>query len=179
MSFLEQKHLAVLAEAERRGQADTGNMRLCFEVLALASGIDRACAARLAPHRLSEGKFVLLLLLHDLPDGLAAHGLAPHELAERAGVSRATITGLLDGLARDGFLARNREGEDRRKVAVRLTPKGQAMARELVDEHSRWIAALFAGFDQAERDALGDLLRRVWRNMAIQSQDDIAADHLG
>ncbi len=85
------------------------NMRLCFEVLALASAIDRACAARLAPYRLSEGKFVLLFLLRDLPEGLA-----PHELAERAGVTRATITGLLDGLERDGFLARHDDKEDRR-----------------------------------------------------------------
>ncbi|EAB6718188.1 MarR family transcriptional regulator, partial [Salmonella enterica subsp. enterica] len=58
MTILEQKHLALLDEAQRRGQPDTDNMRLCFEVLALASTIDRACAARLAPHGLSEGKFV-------------------------------------------------------------------------------------------------------------------------
>ena len=82
MTLLEQKHLALLDEAQRRGQPGADNMRLCFEVLALASGIDRACAARLAPHRLSEGKFVLLLLLRDLPEGLA-----PHELAERAGAA--------------------------------------------------------------------------------------------
>src|SRR3546814_18443350 len=123
MPLLEQKHLALLDEMQRRGQPDTENMRLCFEVLALASAIDRACAARLAPHRLSEGKFVLLFLLRDLPEGLA-----PHELAERAGVTRATITGLLDGLERDGFLARHSDKEDRRTGSVCLTNQGQAVA---------------------------------------------------
>lgn len=169
MTILEQKHLALLDEAERRGQQDTGNIRLCFEALALASAIDRACAARLAPHRLSEGKFVLLFLLRDLPEGLA-----PHELAERAGVTRATITGLLDGLERDGFLARHADKEDRRKVSVRLTAMGQARALDLFNEHSQWIASLFAGFDQHGRETLSGLLRQVWRNVEIPVKDSAA-----
>ena len=160
MTTLEQKHLALLEEAQRRGQPDIGNTTLCFEVLALASAIDRACAARLAPHRLSEGKFVLLFLLRDLPEGLA-----PHELAERAGVTRATVTGLLDGLERDGFLARHGDRQDRRKVSVRLTAKGQAMALDLFNEHSRWIGSLFEGFGPSEREALSGLLQRVWHNV--------------
>ncbi len=164
--MLERKHLALLDEARRRGQSGTGNMRLCFEVLALASAIDRACAARLAPHHLSEGKFVLLFLLRDLPDGLA-----PHELAERAGVTRATITGLLDGLERDGFLERHGDKEDRRKVSVRLTTKGQTIALDLFNEHSQWIASLFADFDQNEREVLSGLLRRAWRNVEIPEKD--------
>lgn len=172
--MLEQKHQAFLGEAQRRGQPDTENIRLCFEVLTLASAIDRACAARLAPHRLSEGKFVLLSLLRDLPEGLA-----PHELAERAGVTRATVTGLLDGLERDGFLARHGDKADRRKVSVRLTAMGQAKAADLVTEHSQWIAGLFAGVDQPARKALGSLLRQVWRNVDTPSQDStaIAAGH--
>lgn len=99
MESLEQKHISMIAEAQRRGRGDAGGIRLCFEVLALASAIDRSCALRLAPHRLSEGKFVLLCLLHD-----RSEGLAPHELATRAGVTRATVTGLLDGLERDGYV---------------------------------------------------------------------------
>lgn len=169
MTILEQKHLALLNEARRRGQSDIGNMRLCFEILALTSAIDRACAARLAPHRLSEGKFVLLFLLRDLPEGLA-----PHEMAERAGVTRAMITGLLDGLERDGFLARHGDKEDRRKVSVRLTTKGQAVALDLFNEHSRWIGSLFAGFDQHEREALSGLLQRVWRNVEIPAKASTA-----
>ncbi|CAI2931548.1 Transcriptional regulator SlyA [Aminobacter niigataensis] len=157
--MLEQKHLALLDEAKRRGQPETG-LRLCLEILALSSAIDRDCAARLAPHQLSEGKFVLLFLLHDRPEGLS-----PHELAERAGVTRATITGLLDGLERDGFLARHAGLEDRRKVSVRLSAKGQAAARVLFDEHTKWIATLFAGFSADDRQMFGDLLRRVWQNL--------------
>jgi DNA-binding MarR family transcriptional regulator len=159
MTMLEQKHLALLDEVRRREQPEASSIQLCFELLGLASAIDRDCAARLAPYRLSEGKFVLLFLLHD-----QAGGLSPHELAERAGVTRATITGLLDGLERDGFLARHDDREDRRRVVVRLTAKGVSTAGDLFREHTQWIGSLFAGLDAEERQVLSQLLRRVWQN---------------
>lgn len=159
MEPLEQKHLALIAEAERRGHPSTGNLRLCFEVLALAAAIDRDCASRLSPHNLSEGKFVLLFLLHQQPEGLS-----PHELADRAGVTRATVTGLLDGLERDGFLVRQQSKDDRRKVLVQLTPMGEDAARTLFDTHTRWIASLFAGFDEHDCQTLSGLIQRAWRN---------------
>lgn len=83
MIEIEQKHAALLQEAQRRGQLGVENMRLCFEVLALAAAIDRACAHRLAPHGLSEGKFVLLFLLHGKKMGYRRmnwlHRLVSHE----------------------------------------------------------------------------------------------------
>lgn len=169
MITLEQKHLALLDEARLRGQTDVGNLRLCFELLSLATAIDRDCATRLAPHQLSEGKFVLLFLLRDRPDGLS-----PHELAERAGVKRATITGLLDGLERDGFLARHAIAGDRRRVAVRLSGKGEETAAMLFQEHARWIGTLLADLNDEEQRVLSGLLRRVWRATDSGSGDRVA-----
>lgn len=172
MSSLEQKHHALLAEAKRRQTGGADNMRACFELLALVGAIDRSCAARLAPHRLSEGKFVLLFLLHGQQGGLS-----PHELAEKAGVTRATVTGLLDGLERDGFVIRRGGLKDRRRIAVGLTPTGQQMAGALFDEHSAWIASLFAGFSAGDRGQLGALLHRIRANLdaADGRQDGVGA----
>ena len=156
--MLEPKHHAMLDEAARRGLAVTDGIRLCFQVLALAGAIDRDCVARLAPKRLSEGKFVLLFLLHG-----QSQGLSPHELAAGAGVTRATITGLLDGLERDGFVQRQAGQEDRRKIAVTLTGKGRTAAAKLFKEHTAWIGSLFAGLSSADQRQLGELLARVWR----------------
>lgn len=158
--MLEQKYMALLDEAERRAVTTTENIRACFELLSLTGAIDRDCAVRLAQHRLSEGKFVLLFLLSDKPDGLS-----PHELAERAGVTRATITGLLDGLERDGFIARRGGLNDRRKISVALTEVGETTARDLFNEHTEWVASLFKGFTAGERKTLNDLLLRIWRNL--------------
>ncbi|MNT18895.1 putative HTH-type transcriptional regulator [compost metagenome] len=156
--MLEPKHDALLTEASRRGLPGADGIRLCFQVLALARSIDRDCAARLAPRQLSEGKFVLLFLLHEQPQGLP-----PHVLAERAGVTRATITGLLDGLERDGFVLRQAGQEDRRRIAVTLTAKGKMAAARLFKEHTAWIGSLFQGLSSADQRQLGDLLTRVWR----------------
>lgn len=156
MDMLEPKYRALLEEARRRELPGAEDMRACFELLALAGAIDRACAGRLAPHRLSEGKFVLLFLLH----GQSA-GLAPHELAGRAGVSRATVTGLLDGLERDDLIARSPHPDDRRKIVARLTDRGRVLAGSLFEEHARWIASLFAGMTPQERQVLDALVRRV------------------
>lgn len=161
---LEQKYLSLLSVAD----ADSaGDLRVCFELLSLANAIDRACANRLAPFRLSESKFLLLCLLRDQPDGAA-----PHELAERAGVTRATMTGLLDGMERDGLLCRQSDIDDRRKIVIRLTPPGQALAGDLGDAHRRWIASLGAGLSADERGMLTALLGRLRDNLDIEDNKD-------
>lgn len=165
MNILDQKHLALLEEATRRAVAPTDNLRACFELLALAGAIDRDCAARLTPYRLSEGKFVLLFLLHG-----QLVGLSPHELADRAGVTRATITGLLDGLERDGFVTRCSSHSDRRKITVLLTDLGKKTAADMFDEHTKWIAALFAGFTPDERKTLSGFVQRIWRNLGTDAE---------
>lgn len=154
--MLEQKHFALLRGNERRGNRRDSGIRLCFEVLSLASAIDRDCARRLAEHGLSEARFVLLLLLEE--NG----ALSPHRLAELAGVTRATVTGLLDGLERDGFVQRLADAQDGRRMIVKLTARGKRIDGKLFDQHAKWIAGLFADFDAGERELLSGLLRRIW-----------------
>ncbi|ENO90486.1 MarR family winged helix-turn-helix transcriptional regulator [Thauera linaloolentis] len=157
---LEQKYQALLGEAQRRGLPDVDGIRLCFQALSLTAAIDRDCASRLAPHGLSEGRFVLLFLLDS-----ARGGLAPNVLAEQAGVTRATVTGLLDGLERDALVERHADPGDRRALRIRLTAKGSLMARRLFDEHSRWIAGLFGKLSTDERGQLAALLAKVADNL--------------
>lgn len=156
---LEFKHLALINEAERRSDANLGQLRLCFQLLALSSAIDRDCASRLAPHGLSEGRFIVLFLLHG-----AGGTLPPHELAERAGVTRATISGLLDGLQRDGLLQRRNDAEDGRRLQIVLTARGKRLAGDLFDQHTQWIGGLFNGLDSREQVQLSLLLEKVWRH---------------
>lgn len=158
---LERKYLALLQEAQRRRMPDVEGIRLCFQTLSLAAGIDRDCATLLAPHGLSEGRFVLLLLLDSAPDGLA-----PNTLAERAGVTRATVTGLLDGLERAALIERHADARDRRALCVRLTRKGRRVARTVFEHHGRWIAGLYGGLCAAERAQLAALLQKVAGNLA-------------
>lgn len=154
---LEPKHHAFLAELRRRGQPELAGLEQCFQLLSLAAAINQDCANRLAPLGLSEGRFVLLFLLHG-----AQAPLSPHQLAERAGVTRATVTGLLDGLERDALLERHTDPDDRRRVNVRLSAAGTALAADLFDRHTQWIGDLFADLSALERSVLSGLLGRIW-----------------
>ncbi|WP_418646776.1 MarR family winged helix-turn-helix transcriptional regulator [Thauera butanivorans] len=157
---LEQKYQALLQEAQRRQLPDVAGIRLCFQTLSLASAIDRDCAALLAPHGLSEGRFVLLFLLD-----AASEGLAPNALAEQAGVTRATVTGLLDGLEREALIERRADASDRRALRIRLTRKGKQTAKKVFDQHGRWIAGLFGNLSPSEREQLACLLDKVAENI--------------
>lgn len=160
---LEQKYLSLLGSA---GPDHGADLRICFEILSLAARIDRDCAARLAPYGLSESKFLLLSLLNERDDGAP-----PHTLADLAGVTRATMTGLLDGMARDGLLTRAHDLHDRRKIVVRLTPKGTSLAAELGETHRRWIGSIGAGLTADERAVLSGLLGRLRANLRGDDND--------
>ena len=157
---LEQKYLALLQQAQQRKLADVEGIGLCFQTLSLAASIDRDCASLLAPHGLSEGRFVLLFLLDSASDGLS-----PNALAEQAGVTRATVTGLLDGLEREALIARHADAHDRRALCIRLTPKGKRVAKKVFQQHGRWIASLFGNLSAPERKQLATLLGKVSRNL--------------
>lgn len=157
METLDRKYLALL-EAVPQEARRLPELRTCFSVLALAAAIDRDCAHRLQAYGLSEGRFVILVVLLT-----ASEPLAPHDLAERVGVTRATMTGLLDGLERGGLIARRRDRLDRRSVKIALTPAGRDLTERVNDEHSNWIASLVGDLDEEERDDLQRLLARVWR----------------
>ena len=158
---LEQKYLALIQEAQQRKMPDVDGIRLCFQTLSLAAGIDRDCATLLAPHGLSEGRFVLLFLLDAAPGGLA-----PNALAERAGVTRATVTGLLDGLEREELIERHADVTDRRALCIRLTRKGKRVAKVTFEQHGRWIASLYGNLSAPERKQLATLLEKVAGNLA-------------
>ena len=165
---LERKYQALLQEAQRRQLPGVEGIRLCLQTLSLASTIDRDCARLLAPHGLTEGRFVLLFLLD------AAHGgLAPNALADQAGVSRATVTGLLDGLERQALIERRADAIDRRALCIRLTRKGRRVAKSVFDQHGRWIAGLFDNLSEAERGQLATLLDKLASNLTTNSTGKI------
>ncbi|MEK2606191.1 MarR family winged helix-turn-helix transcriptional regulator [Burkholderia arboris] len=166
--YMEQKYLALLHEATRRNVPNLDGIRLCFQLLSLSTAIDRDCASLLAPHGLSEGRFVILFLLD-----AAGDGLAPNVLAEQAGVTRATVTGLLDGLEKDALIERTADLKDRRALLIRLTRKGKQLATKIFDQHSRWIGSLFANLTLKEREQLATLLVKISGNTGVQTNTEL------
>jgi DNA-binding MarR family transcriptional regulator len=91
-------------------------------------------------------------------DWLSETAMSAGELAEATGLSSAATTSLLDRLERRGFVQRERDTVDRRKVLVRMTPDGQqligGMYGPLADDGSQGLAT----FTDAELEKVLDFL---------------------
>jgi DNA-binding MarR family transcriptional regulator len=108
------------------------------------------------------GDRALTLSQYALLSGLADRDEARvQELAALAGVTASTATRILDVLERREIVRRDRADEDRRAVAVTLTPLG----RELLTEQDSWLQdrqlAFHARLPDDERRLAPDLLVRL------------------
>lgn len=155
---LEPKYQALLSHAQGQKGVNIQGMSLCFQLLSLAARMDRDCASLLAPHGLSEARFVLLFLLDEAPDGIASH-----VLSDRAGVTRATVTTLVDGLVKAGLVERFATEADRRSVMVKLSLEGADLAKTLIATHAQWIGSLFSHLSETECTQLTTLLSKAAR----------------
>jgi DNA-binding MarR family transcriptional regulator len=88
--------------------------------------------------------------------------VTPGYLAERSGLTTAAVTTVLDRMERAGYVTRERDTEDRRRVLVRLTP--------LANERIIALYGPFADFREAiERYTLEEL--RLLRDFHLRSRD--------
>ena len=157
MNDMQQKYTALLHKAQHEGSCSVKQLGLCFQILSVAAAINADCASRLSQYTLSEGKFVLLFLLHENQEGLS-----PNELAIQAGVTKPTITGLLQGLEKAALISRHQETPDKRSVTIRLTQQGLHLISMLFGQHTQWISGLFNTFTHEEMALFHRLLHKVW-----------------
>ncbi|CAA9383779.1 MAG: Transcriptional regulator, MarR family [uncultured Pseudonocardia sp.] len=76
---------------------------------------------------------------------LGQHGpLTPGRLAALTGLSTGTVTGVVDRLERGGFVRRERDTGDRRKVLVVLVPEGMQRLGEHYREHGEHLERVLA-----------------------------------
>jgi DNA-binding MarR family transcriptional regulator len=85
-------------------------------------------------------------------------GLRMGELSRRLMVTGGNVTGLVAQLVAEGRVERQSVPRDRRAHLVRLTAAGRAQFRAMAAEHERWIVAMTAGLDAADRRRLHALL---------------------
>lgn len=140
--------------AQRYPDADVSAVSAFLMLLRTATELSQALDAFLARHGLLQGRWwVLILLFRE-----ASLESSPSVLAEKAGVTRATMTGLIDGLERDGLVQRVFDAEDRRRIAVRLLPAGQAVLDAVMPDYYRRVRALMAGLSEEQRVLMRSML---------------------
>jgi DNA-binding MarR family transcriptional regulator len=150
-----------LIEAARKfPDLDPSACEAFLHLLRAGSDTIHDCEAYFARHDLSQGRFMVLILLLDKQENRPL-SRTPAELAELANVTRATMTGLVDTLERDGLATREPDLVDRRMMAVTLTAKGHALLNRVLPGYFRLMAALMAPLSEHERRTLVHHLLKI------------------
>jgi DNA-binding MarR family transcriptional regulator len=150
----------LLDAAKQYPELDPSACEVFMNLLRTGDEVFRLMHAHYHGHCISQGRFVVLLLLFDKLSGNSpAH--TPAELAEKAGVTRATMTGLIDTLERDGLVHREPDLADRRRLSVSLTKKGDTFIKALLPVHFRRITELMSPLNENERKTLVRLLNKI------------------
>jgi DNA-binding MarR family transcriptional regulator len=74
--------------------------------------------------------------------------LTMSDIAKKMGHSTAAATGLIDHLEDLGYVERKHAEDDRRKIMVRITPKGVALVGRMRSEIANDLAGILAGMDE-------------------------------
>ena len=106
---------------------------------------------------LTTGQFgILEALLHLGP-------MCQKTLGEKLLRSGGNITLVVDNLEKHGWVRREREKDDRRKILVSLTPEGRRMISEMFPRHVDAIVNEMRRLAPAEQEALRQICRKLGR----------------
>lgn len=90
-------------------------------------------------------------------------GVAMSELGRMLLVSNGNVTAVVDRLERDGLARRTPSAADRRTIHVALTETGLRQFEAQAAGHEARLNALLSGLDEADLDALTEILKRAGR----------------
>jgi DNA-binding MarR family transcriptional regulator len=139
---------------ERFGEA--GPMRLATSVMRVQQLMLATLDGALKPFGLTFSRYeVLVLLLFS-----RTHTLPMTKIGERLMVHPTSVTNAIDRLVKQGYVAREADQVDRRRILARLTPEGERVVAEATEAV---MALNFAveGLDEAEQATMYDLMRRM------------------
>ena len=98
--------------------------------------------------------------------------LSLSDLSDRIRAQNSTVTGIIDRMEREGLVTRARSTEDRRVVHIKLTEKGEALARDIPVEPTEIFRSALSGLSVTEvRELLKVLTKLARRVQAIVRRD--------
>ncbi|MEL6221777.1 MAG: MarR family transcriptional regulator [Cyanobacteria bacterium J06627_8] len=143
---------------EERPDIDASPMGIIGRMARLSKYLDRAIQETFAMFELQPGEFDVLATLRRSGD---PYQLLPTELFNSMMVSSGTMTHRLDRLEQAGLVSRRPSPSDRRSVLITLTPKGFELIEKAVEAHVENMHRILSDLDEAERDTLAQLLRKL------------------
>ena len=93
------------------------------------------------------------------------------DLSETTSIEVSTLTRLVDGMEKKGLVARRRDPDDARVVALWVTAAGRRLTDRIVPIAERYEKVALAGFGRQESEVLRQALRRLYDNIGkLESQ---------
>ena len=92
--------------------------------------------------------------------------LCQTEIGKKILRSSGNITLVIDNLEKRGLVRREREGEDRRRVSVQLTPEGRTLIGRVFPEHASIVATAFSALTPEEQEELARLCKKLGKAVA-------------
>lgn len=143
-------------------QVDTGALYSNLLFLKVATELENHMDSLLAPYNLSSGRFTLLYLLSDAPEGLM-----PSELSQRVGVTQATISGLINGLEKAELIKRELHQKDGRSFVIKIADKGEALIKEIFPLWAPKVAAFWNQISADEKTGMNSILEKMVKNTSM------------
>jgi DNA-binding MarR family transcriptional regulator len=120
----------------------------------------RSLQAVIEPHGVTLGMWYFLRVLWQ------EDGLTQRELSRRIGTMEPTTLTAIASMEKSGLVLRERDAVDRRKLHIRLTPKGQALKALLLPLASGVVEKAMAGFSEADRQRFLGYLAAIQHNLS-------------
>lgn len=92
-------------------------------------------------------------------------GATQHELVERSGRDKAQVARIVKELEERGLVTRHPDARDGRVQRLELSTAGAEQFARLLRRRAAIAADMMRGLSPAEQQALGDLLRRLRKNL--------------
>lgn len=144
--------------SEQRPDLDSEPMGVVLRIQALAKILGEKAALRLQEHDLQWWQYDVLSSLRRQGE---PYTLAATELADSALLTSGAMTNRIDRLEQEGLVRRLKDPGDRRKVLVRLTPRGLAQIEGAAEARFEAAMDALAPLDPPQRQALSKLLRQL------------------
>ena len=149
------------ALSERVPDLPFSGILLCRLVLHLGREMAAGFEQRLRPFGLVEAEFRVLTTLFSQPGGVAH----PSDLCARADQSPANMSRISDALVSRDLITRVLSVQDRRRIVLRITEKGEELVRQLLPKLFVSLRGMLAEFSESEQRLLIAQLKRLHANL--------------
>ena len=121
----------------------------------------------LQAHDLVEADFSVLMQLFGNPGRSAS----PGELCGLTAQRPTNMTRIGDALVRKGLVTRETDPGDRRRIVLRITARGERLARTLLPQLSSEVSRIFSSLGGTQRRQLDALLLKLATTLDTQSEE--------